>query len=489
MKRVLIALLAISLAATAFGAPTKITIMTSSYSTDPVKPDADAFKLLCKLADVDLMVNFVNATTGALYTEKMNLTMASGEMPMVMLALERNAAIFNAIRQGAFWEIGPYLKDYPNLKQASDIVLWNSSFDGKYYGLYRGRPLGRNGVIYRSDWLKNVGMSEPKTVDEFYRMLKAFAEKDPDKNGKNDTYGMAMTKYMGPFDQIVTWLGGPNGWGKDASGKLVPVHMTKEYKDALVFFKKLYDEKLINEDFAVFDPGKWSDLLITGKAGVVIDVTDRANKINDEFERSVPGAYMEIMSPPAGPKGQRSLATAGFAGVFLFSKEAIKDVATLKKVLAFFDKLGDKNLMDLCGYGIEGVNYKLVDGRIDPLTAAEATKLDLKQRFDDMNQLLPFIPNLVGTPLVAKPWRVKGDAVQAANAKFVVGDPCFPFTSPTMALKATQLKNIIEDARIKYIIGQIDDKGWDEAVESWKKTGGDQVIKEFNDEYSKYAKK
>jgi putative aldouronate transport system substrate-binding protein len=406
---------------------------------------------------------------------------------MVILGLDRGASVFQAVRQGAFWEIGPYLKDYPNLSQAPDVVLWNSSFDGKTYGLYRGRPLGRNGVIYRSDWLANLGMSVPKTIDDFYKMLYAFTYNDPDKNGKKDTYGMVMTQYMGPFDNVLTWFGGPNGWGFDGAGGVIPAFLTPEYKETLKFFKKLYDEKIINEDFAVFSPNNWNNPLIAGEAGCAIDVTDRSNKINIEFERSVPGAKMDIMSPPAGPKGQRSMATAGFAGVFLFSKQAIKDEATLKKVLAFFDKLGDKKMLDLCGYGIEGRHYDLVDGFIQPKPVGDPSFK--ANEINDMNQILPFIPNAVGTPLYQKWWISKGAEVQKFNEKIVVGNPVAPFTSATFATKGASLDNLVNDARIKYIVGQIDDKGWDEMVATWKKTGGDDVIREYNEQYKKYAKK
>jgi putative aldouronate transport system substrate-binding protein len=491
MKRIVFALLALAaVCAPSFAAdaPLTVTIQTAAFATDPIKPGADVIKLVDQYCNVDLKIIFVPNISGTAYMDKFNLTLASGDMPMIMMATDRSAGVTNAVRQGAFWEIGPYLKDYPNLKQASDIALWNSSFEGKIYGLYRTRPLGRNGLIYRSDWLKNLGMKEPKTIDEFYKMLKAFTYGDPDKNGKDDTYGMAMTSYMGPFDQMVTWFGGPNLWGVGADGKLVYYALTKEYKDTLVFWKKLYDEKLINQDFAVVNAGKWNDPMIAGKAGSAIDVTDRSNKINQEFERSVPGAYMDIMmGVPAGPKGQRSMATAGYSGYFLFSKSSIKDVATLKRVLAFMDKLGDVKMLDLCGYGIEGRHYDLVDGKIKVrLISDGAFKGD---ELMDINQILPMIPVQIGTPILQKPWQLKSDQVQAYNAKIVVGNPAAPFVARSWATKGAQLDNIINDARIKYIVGQIDDKGWDAAIAAWKAAGGDDVTKEYNEDYAKYGVK
>jgi len=67
--------------------------------------------------------------------------------------------------------------------KANSIALGNPSKHGKVYGLYRSRPLGRNGMMIRQDWLENVGLQPPKTIDDFYNILKALATQDPDKNG------------------------------------------------------------------------------------------------------------------------------------------------------------------------------------------------------------------------------------------------------------------------------------------------------------------
>ena len=53
-----------------------------------------------------------------------------------------------------------------------------------------------------------VCLDMPETLDDFYEVLKAFKEKDPDGNGKDDTYGMVVPKWMG--------LGNGSPW--DVSG-------------------------------------------------------------------------------------------------------------------------------------------------------------------------------------------------------------------------------------------------------------------------------
>lgn len=464
-------------------APLTITLMTRTFSGDPAKDEAGPKKAVEDYCNVKLKMIWVPSTS---YDDKMNLSIASGDIPMIMLAGSKTPSIVKAVKDGAFWEIGPYLKEYPNLGQAHPVTLWNSSFEGKTYGLYSNRPLGRYGITYRSDWLKNVGLKQPVTIDDFYRMLVAFKEKDPDGNGKADTYGMVATKYAGPFKVMMTWFGAPNEWGEDAAGSLVPAHMTSEYMDCLKFWKKMYVEKLINEDFAVMDPNKWNDPIFQNKAGVIVDcINTVTNKWNTTWEKEKLPGYAECMGPIVGPKGARSQATTGYGSLFLFSKTSIKDLATLKKVLAFEDRLGDRRMQDTCSYGIEGRHYNIIPGGW--IKVVQDDKIP-KNELNDLNQILPFIPSTNLTPTEQKPWVVQYEKQMKDNEKYVVGDPTLAFVSPTMGTKGAQLNTIVEDARVQFIVGQIDEKGFNDAVALWRRSGGDQVIKEFNDDYKKLKK-
>ena len=80
------------------------------------------------------------------------------------------------------------LQDYPALKKVA------TSPDGKMYKI--GRVLESfpsYAVFVRADWLKKLNLDVPKTTEDLYKVAKAFAEQDPDGNGKKDTYGMALS--------------------------------------------------------------------------------------------------------------------------------------------------------------------------------------------------------------------------------------------------------------------------------------------------------
>jgi len=459
--------------------PFKITIMLPTFTADTMNPESPALKALEEYTNTDIEFIWV---PNASYNDKMNVTMASSDLPMMMYVPNKSSSIINAVKAGGFWEIGPYLKNYKNLSKANEIILYNTSIEGKVYGIYRGRPLGRNGIIIRKDWLEALNMEAPKTMDDFYNMLVAFRDKDPDKNGQNDTYGMIVTKFSGPFFNMSVWNGAPNKWGIDENGKLYPEHMAPEYMETLKLFKKMYDEKLINQDFAVMDSAKWEEPFINNKAGVIIDVLDRGRRLSEKFEDMGTNQTVEVVGTIEGPKGRRSLPTSGYAGFFMFPKSSIKDEATLDKVLTFVDKTNDEEALNIITNGVEGRHYRKLDGYIEKIDDPNIPDNELA----DFQQLLTGV-NEDNKALGVKttPMRQKVDDLMKENEDYVVANPAEPFISETYSKRGPQLDAIIEDAMVKYIVGQIDEAGYQAELDLWLRSGGQQYIDEINAEYAK----
>lgn len=464
--------------------PLEITVMLPDYDVEKTpKPDSPVIQEIEKYTNTKLKIEWVPSSS---YNDKFNITLASGRLPTLIVVLDRSSSFINAVRAGAFWELGPYLKDYPNLSKANSIVLNNISVDGKIYGIYRSRALGRNGVSIRKDWLENLGLGIPKTIDEFYNVLKAFTTQDPDRNGKNDTYGMVVTKYNGTWDIMSAWFGVPNKWREEADGQLMPAHLTPEYMDALRFFKKLYDEKLINADFAVMDPAKWNDPVLAGKAGVIVDVTDRAQRLEESMHKSLQAAgkddpnkqFFDVFGGVEGPKGLRILATSGYNGQIVVSKSSVPTEKELRRVLRFLDQMNDESMQIMAANGIEGRHYKKVDGGIEPTTDPA-----LVSELESLNQLLMFIPEDRSLKVKQTPIRQKVVEVQKANEPHVVANPAEPLISNTYAQKGAQLDTIVNDARTKYIVGQLDEAGFQKEIDRWRQNGGDEYIREINELY------
>ncbi|MBP1966637.1 extracellular solute-binding protein [Paenibacillus aceris] len=474
-------------------APLDLNVMLPIFKTNFPKDDGPVVTEIEKRTNTNIHLEWV---PNASYPDKFNITLASGKLPSIIYVPDvKNPSFVNAAKSGAFWEVGKYLKDFPSLSQANSVIMNNSSIDGKNYGVYRGRALGRNGINYRKDWLEAVGMQPPKTIDDFYNILKAFKEKDPDKNGKDDTYGMVMVKWTGQwassFDIIKLWFGAPNKWGV-VDGKLMPEHQTPEYLEALKFMKKLYDEKLINQDFAVFDSAKWNDPVVNNQAGVIIDVTDNAARLDDKIHQTLAKEgkdkpdihYIDNMIGVTGKVGLKALPTSGFAGLLAIPKSSVKTEDDLKRVLKFLDQMNSPELTTIAGYGLEGKHYTKEGDAVVP---SKDTAL-LESEVEGLNQMLPFIPEDRGLKVKQTPLRLQTTKIQKEAEQFIVANPAEPFISQVYSQKGQQLDNIINDARIKFIVGQTDEAGLKTAFETWKKSGGDDLVKEMNDLYAAVKK-
>ncbi|MEC0256788.1 extracellular solute-binding protein [Paenibacillus lautus] len=468
----------------------KLNIMLPIFKTNYPKDDSPVAAELEKLTGTDIHFEWV---PNASYADKFNITLASGNLPKIIYVPDSKGPSFvSAVKSGAFWDLTDKLKNYPNLGQASEVILNNSSINGRTYGVYRGRELGRNGVYYRQDWLENVGLEQPKTIDDFYNMLKAFKEKDPDGNGKDDTYGLVMVKWTAGwgagFDQIKLWFGAPNVWGV-RDGQLVPEFEYDEYLEALKFMKKLYDEKLVNQDFAVMDSAKWTDPLVNGQAGVIIDVVDGAARVDDKIKAANVAAgtdsrehYMDVFGAVTGTDGQiRTLPTSGFAGLLAIPKSSVKTEEEVDRILKFLDQLNEPDLQTLTSFGLEGVHYTKID---DTTLERSTDSVLLESEVEGLNQMVPYIPEGKGLQVAQTPLRLKQTEVQMKNRETIVTNPAEPFISEVYSQKGQQLGNIINDARIKFIVGQIDEQGWRDAIELWKKSGGDDYVKEINELYA-----
>lgn len=457
-----------------------VTIMAPSFAPEPVGDDSPALQAIEDYTNMDINLEFVANSN---YEDRFNVTLASGDFPHIMVAYKEPSFI-NAARDGAFWDITDYLDDYDNLGQSNDIVLNNTTIDGRIYGVYRSRPLGRNAATINTEWLDNVGLDMPETIDDFHEVLRAFTNDDPNQSGEDDTYGIVVSEWEGPWNTMQAWMGAPNQWGYDDNGDLAPDFMFDEYRESLEFFKEIYDEGLVNEDFAVMDSGQWTDPLVNGEAGVFVDVADAANRLQNQItdDYSDEEQVLDVFGAVEGPHGLQTLPTAGYHGLLAISKTSVETEEELHRVLQFLNDLNDEEVQNLAYNGVEGIHHEIVDGELDITSQHDGGDL-FDSEVMDLNQFQMAIPeeNFIVQPQTSL--QEKADAVMEENMDIVVANPAEPLISPTYTERGQQLDNIIDDARIQYIVGQIDETEFDEEIERWLSSGGEEYIAEINEAY------
>ncbi|WP_166238647.1 extracellular solute-binding protein [Paenibacillus turpanensis] len=461
--------------------PTKISIMANLHT--PEVPSDMIEKLVEEKANVDLDIQWVPDGS---YEEKLNASFATGTLPQVVYMKNQTSLIMfrDAIRNNQFWEIGPLLKDYPNLSKLDKNVLNNVSVDGKIYSLYQERPLSRQGLIYRKDWADNLGLKAPTNTEELYAMAKAFTENDPDKNGKKDTIGITDRSDLvyGAWKTVASYFGVPNNF-EVKDGKIQPEFMNPNYVETLKYFKRLHSEGLINKDFPVTSKTDQQNLFITGKAGMYIGSMGDVVSLHTKMIDVNPNIVLDVQNDIKGPQGTFQVwAIPGYGSATLFPKSAVKTEAELKAILSFYDKLMSPELGNLIYWGVEGPHYKKEGDKIVPSEDKKLTDREVKAyqalQVGGESSIDMFVP------IHTLPAKDKAEKLVKDNNKSLIHDPTAPLDSKTYAEKGARLQELIKDATYKYILGSIDEAGFQKAVDQWKSEGGNAIMEEFTASYN-----
>ena len=212
------------------------------------------------------------------YKQKINVTLSSGDLPdvtPVTSAQVKQLAEADSIEDmTAYWN--QYASDLTKDIYASEgsAVLNSATIDGKLMAIpnIESSQESTQYLWIRKDWLDKLGLKVPGTMEELLRVSEAFTKQDPDGNGRNDTYGLAITKdlysgCMGTEGFFAGYHAYPNFW-MEKDGKLVWGSVQPEMKAALQALASMYADGQIDKEFGVKDGGMVAETIASGKAGI-----------------------------------------------------------------------------------------------------------------------------------------------------------------------------------------------------------------------------
>lgn len=128
--------------------------------------------------------------------------------------------------------------------------------------------------------------------------------------------------------------------------------------------------------------------------------------------------------------------------------------------------------------GLEGRQFTLDNGNYVKTTDP---KMLAEYGMGDSSQLAVLRDKVVtyGKPLVHL-----RDEMWKKNAEIAVVNPIQPYISDTYSERGSELSKIIDDARVRFIMGDLDENGWNAAVAKWEQDGGSKVIEEYTAAYN-----
>lgn len=243
------------------------------------------------------------------YEEKLNATMSSGKLPD-MLHVYKPVWLDLNMKRGTLMPLEDLIDKYgPDLKKKIPQEAWSRvSYEGRIYAVPSLNEVKGVELIYaRKDWLDRLGLKKPVTLDEYYEVMKAFTFDDPDGNGLDDTIGLTLLENMGrsaPFfgafgTQLDSWI------LKD--GKLVNGSLMPETKQALAFLNRLYEDKLLDQEFPLNRNSNLDEKIINGTVGLFSAAWYDTRGPIAENKRKDPQAEWIALDYPTGPNGHRGV--------------------------------------------------------------------------------------------------------------------------------------------------------------------------------------
>ncbi len=378
--------------------PVTIELWAQATSTQAGPPPENWVGYKTIREKLNITLKYVIIPTGADGETKLNAAAAANALPdffqAVSTSSERNKCI-ELNKQGLIAPIDDLMKAMPNrVKTHYDpSALALTKIDGKQMCTVEVPNLPRReGLVIRKDWLDKLGLKAPTTIDELLVVAKAFTEKDPDGNGKNDTYGLGGYWDSGTwglgnrFDFFVGAYGLPDLWNFGNPDKFGLNVRDPDYPKALAAFKQFVDAKVIDPDWATINRDEFRIRWPQGRYGIMWeDFAALANKSNyAKFDANFPTGEWVALPALKSPTGKKSYydAFGSIGNVFAMSKKAA-DAGKGPAIAKLLEWMASPEGYYLLGFGVEGVNYKLdkngvvsTDGLSDAKLAwnAEATQ-------------------------------------------------------------------------------------------------------------------
>lgn len=288
---------------------------------------------------------------------------ASGQYPDIMEGAWVNdpGSIGKAVQNGIIVSLNDYIEKYsPNLKKImdeDDEIRSLSSYMGDLY-VY---PFIQNdeylrtyiGLMLREDWLEDLGLSVPETIDEWENVLIKFKE----EKGASEALGtpdfFIMSNNTPSFDGA---FGVSSSFYKDDNMNVKYGPIQPEYKEYIKTMKRWYDLGLIDENFAMTTNDAVARKIIAGRCGATLGF------VGSDMGRYLTAVDMVAAPYPTLKKGETSkfghrVEKCPGEGMVISAQSKNKELAAM-----WLDYGYNKKGHMLMNFGIEGKSYEMQDG-------------------------------------------------------------------------------------------------------------------------------
>ena len=333
-------------------------------------------KMMEEQTGVRLDVSEYLVTSSDAATQK-QLVLASGDYPDIFLTGFTYAEMLNyGVKDGTLVPLDEYLttrlSEFPTIETLytarPEYLNMLTAPDGHVYGMNHfsecGHCRAKNKTYVNMDWLEQLGMEVPTTLDEFHDLLTAI--KTTDLNGNGEADEIALTSCEATFISYIINAFLPCEVG---SGKFTTIKdgvasfgaSTEEYRNALRYMKQLFDEGLIDEA-AFTQTSEQMSQVVSGEAPMVgvFSVSGGIYQIDMTNEYAY-GNY-RLMMPLKTADGAQYADNMSIANMNAGASFAMTDACeNPDAAMKFMDALMNFDTYMIRVYGLEGEGWQYAE--------------------------------------------------------------------------------------------------------------------------------
>ena len=333
--------------------PASVSRFIQSYAENPAYQEMEK--------RTGIKIEFIHPATG-MQQEQFNLLMASGDLPDLISSADLyRGGEFQGMYDGMFMDLTSFLPqfapDYLKLIREDPEFFREVSDDaGRICGFYAYKPMGDppfTRVILRKDVLAQINQEIPRLVSDydsmFAKMLAAgIVPYMPPRNG-------LVKMFVGMYDVIP-------GMYQNDRGNIQYGQVQTGFRQYLELMSRWYAAGYISKDFTTLDGNQVNTLFDTKNIGMqigpIVANYNRGNTLGFEvtsapYPRLTLGQQLhhdDVDIWPLNGKGNRM--------AVISAKSRYQEAA-----VRWFNYAYSPDGIQLMNWGVEGVNYNVVDGK------------------------------------------------------------------------------------------------------------------------------
>lgn len=474
--------------------------------------------------NIDVKVKWQSSPSD--FSQKFNLAIASNDLPDIMVV---GASDFRKLLKSDLIEdLTPYYEEYASDLVKEDIektdgkAIENASVDGKMYALpsVQAEVDGYNMMWIRQDWLDELNLEAPTTVEELETVAKAFV--DNNMGGENtigilgpSIGGRLYNDFTAPtnntcnldgiFQAYKSW---PGFWIEGEDGKAVYGSTTQETKEALGKLQEMYAEGILDQELGVRKDA--DEAWKSGKAGIVFYQWWLGYSVTDCLAND-PDAEWKAYAAPLAEDGKWYAKLGGVGDYYCVVRKGYEHPESAI-LLNNFLRRDEGKMTQETSLGIGYYPGRLILGDIGD-GAYSVRQLQNKLRGEEVEEYDSATHKLLDTDLASldsclkdfndlsiQNWNTEdtnfgriysllmgaADQVRAEDEGQLVRTYSLTYSqTETMEKKWANLKKKEDETFLKIIIGEADLDTFDTFVEEWYAEGGEEITAEVQEAINK----